>query len=168
MVGPVDNAGRWTQEFHYRMSQDRARRPPVMREPGIVPTDPSGSVTARILVVDDYRDGADMLAEALMGRGYDTRVAHDALTALRVAAEFLPDYALLDIGLPDMDGYELASQLREIPGLASLQLVALTGYGQESDRRRALDAGFHHYMVKPVNIDDIEGMLVQRSSRSPD
>ena len=67
-----------------------------------------------------------------------------------------------------MDGYELASQLREIPGLASLQLVALTGYGQESDRRRALDAGFHQYMVKPVNIDDIEGLLVQRSSRSPD
>jgi CheY-like chemotaxis protein len=150
------------------MSHDRAERPSVVRGTEMVPTDPSGFVTARILVVDDYRDGADMLAEALSGRGYDTRVAHDALTALRVAAEFLPDCAVLDIGLPVMDGYELASQLREIRGLASLQLVALTGYGQESDRRRALGAGFHHYLVKPVNIDDIEGLLVQRSSRSPD
>ena len=153
MVGPVDNAGAGFKNATSRM---------------MVEATSQASRSARILVVDDYRDGADMLAEALSGRGYDTRDAHDALTALRVAAEFLPDYALVDIGLPVMDGYELASQLREIPGLASLQLVALTGYGQESDRRRALDAGFHHYLVKPVNIDDIEGLLVQRSSRSPD
>ena len=123
------------------------------------------SRTVRILVVDDYRDGADMLAEVLMGRGHDTRVAHDALTALRVAAEFLPEFAFLDIGLPVMDGYELASQLREIPGLARLQLVAVTGYGQESDRRKAIEAGFHHHLVKPVNIDDVEAMLLLGSSR---
>ena len=78
-----------------------------------------------------------MLAEALSGKGYDTRVAHDAPTALRVAAEFSPDVAFLDIGLPVMDGYELAAHLRELPGLADVRLIAVTGYGQESDRRRS-------------------------------
>ena len=84
-----------------------------------------------ILVVDDNEDGAEMLAAALTGKGYDTRVAHDAPAAL-VAAEFAPDVAFLDLGLPVMDGYELAAHLRELPGLAGLRLIAVTGYGQES------------------------------------
>ena len=123
-------------------------------------TAPRAPVTAaRILVVDDNEDGAEMLAETLAGRGHDTRVAHDAPTALRVAAEFTPDIAFLDLGLPVMDGYELASHLREIPGLAGLRLVAVTGYGQESDRQRTREAGFHHHLVKPVDIDAIEATL---------
>ena len=100
-----------------------------------------------------------MLAEALTGKGHDTRVAHDGPAALRVAAEFTPDVALLDIGLPVMDGYELAAHLRELPGLAGVRLVALTGYGQESDRQRTRDAGFHDHLVKPVDIDAIEATL---------
>jgi PAS domain S-box-containing protein len=118
----------------------------------------------RILVVDDNEDGAEMLAEVLAKRGYDTRVAHDAPTALRVAAEFSPDIAFLDIGLPVMDGYELASHLRELPGLASLRLVAITGYGQESDRQKTRVAGFHHHLVKPVGIDAIEATLMTHGS----
>ena len=119
----------------------------------------------RILVVDDNEDGAEMLAEALTGKGYDTRVAHDAPTALRVAAEFSPDIAFLDIGLPVMDGYELASHLRKIPGLHGLRLIAVTGYGQESDRKRTRDAGFHHHLVKPVDIAALEATMTPLSSQ---
>jgi PAS domain S-box-containing protein len=110
----------------------------------------------RILVVDDNEDAAEMLAGVLIGKGYDTRVAHDAPEALSVAAEFSPDVALLDLGLPVMDGYELAANLRELPGLAGLRLVALTGYGQESDLRRTREAGFDGHLVKPVDIGAIE------------
>jgi len=119
---------------------------------------PGGAV--RILVVDDNEDGAEMLAETLSGKGYETRVAHDAPTALRVAADFAPDIAFLDLGLPVMDGYELASHLRGLPGLEGVRLVAVTGYGQESDRQRTRQAGFHHHLVKPVNIDAIEATLL--------
>jgi len=107
----------------------------------------------RILVVDDNEDGAAMLAEALSWKGYVTRIAYDAPTALRVAAEFTPDIAFLDIGLPVMDGYELASHLREIPGLDRLRLIALTGYGQVSDRQRTKEAGFDRHLVKPVDLE---------------
>ncbi len=107
----------------------------------------------RILVVDDNEDGAALLAEALAWKGYDTRVAHDAPEALRVAAAFSPEIAFLDIGLPVMDGYELAAHLRDLPGLAGLRLIALTGYGQLSDRQRTREAGFDHHLVKPVNLE---------------
>ena len=100
-----------------------------------------------------------MLADALIRRGYDTRVAHDAPAALGLAAEFSPDVAFLDLGLPVMDGYELAAHLRALPGLAGLRLIAVTGYGQESDRRRTGDAGFHGHLVKPVDLDAIETTL---------
>ncbi len=88
--------------------------------------------------------------------------AHDAPTALRVAAEFLPDVAVVDIGLPVMDGYELAAHLRDIPGLAGLRLIALTGYSQESDRRKSREAGFHHHLVKPIDIDALEDVMGAR------
>jgi len=113
----------------------------------------------RILVVDDNEDAAQMLAVALEQRGYPTRVAHDAPTALRLAAEFSPEIAFLDLGLPVMDGYELAAHLRALPALAGLRLIALTGYGQDSDRQRTRQAGFHDHLVKPVGIDDIEAAL---------
>jgi signal transduction histidine kinase len=116
----------------------------------------------RILVVDDNADGAEMLAEILIEKGYDTRVAHDAPTALRVAAEFSPNVAFLDIGLPVMDGYELASHLRELPGLRGLRLIAVTGYGQESDRQRTREAGFHDHLVKPVDIDSLVSVVTAR------
>ncbi len=113
----------------------------------------------KILVVDDNEDAAEMLALALGSKGYTTRVAHDAPAGLRIAAEFRPGIAFLDIGLPVMDGYELAARLREIPGLAGIRLIALTGYGQESDRQRTFAAGFQHHLVKPVDLADIEALI---------
>jgi CheY-like chemotaxis protein len=116
----------------------------------------------RVLIVDDNEDGAEMLAAALSSKGYTTRVAHDAAAALRIAAELLPEVAFLDLGLPVMDGYELAAHLRASPALAGIHLIALTGYGQAEDRRRTREAGFQHHLVKPVDVDVIEGVLVDR------
>lgn len=105
-----------------------------------------------------------MLALALSTKGYETRIALDAPTALEVAAEFRPEVAFLDLGLPVMDGCELASHLRKVPGLSDLRLVALTGYGDEADRKRTRDAGFQHHLVKPVNLDTIEKTLTDCTS----
>ena len=106
----------------------------------------------RVLVVDDNADAADLLTAALMMNGFMARQAHDPVEALRVAAEFLPQLAVLDIGLPVMDGYELARRLRGIDGLENIRLIAVSGYGQHSDHRRSLEAGFDHHLVKPVDI----------------
>jgi PAS domain S-box-containing protein len=113
----------------------------------------------RVLVVDDNVDAAEMLGAALRFRGFDVRQAYDGPAALDEAREFKPHAAFLDIGLPVMDGYELAGRLRDVPGLARVRLIAVTGYGQDSDRRRSADAGFEHHLVKPVNLDALEGLL---------
>ena len=113
----------------------------------------------RILVVDDNEDGAAMLGEALSAIGREVRIAHDPVTALRVAAAFLPSVAVLDIGLPVMDGYELGARLRQLPGLAGIRLIALTGYGQESDRQKSRAAGFHAHLVKPVDFQALDAAL---------
>ena len=118
----------------------------------------------RILVVDDSVDGAEMLAAALSAKGYKTQVAFDAAAALRIAAEFRPAIAFLDIGLPVMDGYELAARLRGLPELNGIRLFALTGYGQESDRQKTRDAGFDHHFVKPIELDAIEAVLAGGTS----
>ena len=113
----------------------------------------------RILVVDDSVDGAEMLAAALSAKGYKTQVAFDAPSALRIAAEYRPAIAFLDIGLPVMDGYELGARLRGLSELNDIKLFALTGYGQESDRQKTRDAGFDHHFVKPIDLDAIEAVL---------
>ena len=123
---------------------------------------------ARVLIVDDNEDGAEMLAETLLTLGHVTRVAHDGPGALRIASEFAPELAMLDIGLPVMDGYELAQRLREQAGQRPLRLVAITGYGQDHDRARAREAGFDAHVVKPVDIDRLlalVGTLLARGSR---
>jgi signal transduction histidine kinase len=104
----------------------------------------------RILVVDDNADAAESLSMLLELEGHATRVAHDGAGALRAAAEFLPDAVFLDIGMPGMNGYQVARQLRETYGPA-LRIIALTGWGAEGDRRRAHAAGFDHHLVKPVD-----------------
>jgi PAS domain S-box-containing protein len=113
----------------------------------------------RVLVVDDNADAAEMLAAALTAKGYHTRVAHDGPAALLAAAKFRPAVAFLDLGLPVMDGYELATRLRELPDLCSMRLIAVTGYGQESDRRKTEQAGFHHHLVKPVDLLAVDNVL---------
>jgi len=113
----------------------------------------------RVLVVDDNEDAGDTLREVLQATGHDVRVARNGPAALLVCAEFLPDVALLDIGLPVMDGYELANRLRELPGVSAMRLVAVTGYGQEADRERSLVAGFDRHLVKPLDHAALERML---------
>jgi len=96
-----------------------------------------------------------MLAEALRAIGHDVEVAHDGVSALRRFRERPFDVGLLDLGLPVMDGFELARKLREICSGDALRLVAVTGYGQEDDRARTRAAGFDHHLVKPVELDEI-------------
>jgi CheY-like chemotaxis protein len=104
----------------------------------------------RVLVVDDNMDAAKTLGMVLDLVGHKTRIAHDGTTALQLAAEFEPQVVLLDIGLPEMDGYAVARELRKQRAMANVLLVALTGYGQEDDRRRSQEAGFDIHMIKPV------------------
>jgi CheY-like chemotaxis protein len=113
----------------------------------------------RVLVVDDNVDALEMLVEALRLLGHDAHAAADADTALAVAASQKPRLALLDIGLPIIDGYELGRQLRALPGLEDIQLVALTGYGQASDRERSAAAGFAAHLVKPVDLSAIDALI---------
>ena len=114
----------------------------------------------RILVVDDNADSAEMLRTALEHLGHVVDVASDGPSALSSAASFQPSVVLLDIGLPIMDGYEVARQLRNADNaLGRVRLIALTGYGQEADRQRAHDAGFHHHLVKPIDLERLRRIL---------
>jgi PAS domain S-box-containing protein len=106
----------------------------------------------RILIVDDNTDAAELLADALAAMGHETRVAFDGPSGLDAVAGFVPDIAFLDIGLPSMDGYELARRIRAELAVPQIRLVALTGYGQESDRERSFEAGFDSHMVKPITL----------------
>ncbi|HEY7790344.1 MAG TPA: response regulator [Vicinamibacterales bacterium] len=126
---------------------------------GVMPTAAEDPRPSRVLVVDDNRDAAVMLAELLSAYGYEARAAHDAGSALDLGARFRPDLALVDIGLPAVDGYELARRFRLHPVLRKTLLVALTGYGQEQDRRQTAAAGFGGHLVKPVDIDHLRAML---------
>lgn len=130
----------------------------VRREADIDDTD-SHPATGRVLVVDDNRDAAETLAEALASRGFDARTAFDGPSALALATSFTPDVALLDIGLPVMDGYELGRRLREMPGLSAVELVAVTGYGQDSDRQRSAAVGFREHLVKPVDLRRVTSLV---------
>jgi len=114
----------------------------------------------RIMVVDDNLDSAETMAELVRIWGYDVRTAHDGPAALETARTFRPHVVLLDVGLPGMDGYELARRLRA-EGLAGELLVSVTGYGQEDDRRRAEEAGFDHHLTKPVDPDTLMRLVSQ-------
>ena len=113
----------------------------------------------RVLVVDDNEDAARLLGDVLTRKGYHTRVALDAPSAIEAAMEMRPDIAILDLGLPVMDGYDLAIELRRLPGCADLRLIAVTGYGQEIDRQRTARAGFGHHLIKPVDMVTLEQAL---------
>jgi PAS domain S-box-containing protein len=113
----------------------------------------------RVLVVDDNEDALVLLVEELRLMGYEVVHAGDPLGALALARRLRPAVALLDIGLPEMDGYELARRMRGIDGLASIKLVAISGYGLGSDRARSADAGFDEHLVKPVTMDALQSTL---------
>ena len=112
-----------------------------------------------MLVVDDNVDAAESLAMLLRMSGHEVRTAYTGPTALEAAAAHPPDVVLLDIGLPGMDGYEVARRLRQDPRLEGVRLVAMTGYGDEADRRLAQEAGFDQHLVKPVDFLKVEGLL---------
>jgi len=121
---------------------------------------PAMQVTPRrILVVDDNEDAADSLTMVLQLDGHEVACAYTAENALVLAAEFRPEVALLDVGLPRMDGYELASRMRKLPGFDRVHLVALTGYGQPGDRERALAAGFDSHLVKPAEYRALQEII---------
>jgi signal transduction histidine kinase len=128
-----------------------ARAGPVTAEGGGRPL--------RVLVVDDNVDAAATLGMLLEAYGYVAEVEHDSHRALERARQQRPDVALLDIGLPEMDGNELARRLRADPQTGAIVLVAITGYGQEQDRRAAFEAGFDHHLVKPVDMDELARVL---------
>lgn len=116
----------------------------------------------RVLLADDNEFAVRMLAQALESSGHAVTVARDGVSAVRLASESRPQVALLDIGLPGMDGYEVARRLRSDPTFNGLHLIALTGYGGEEDRRKSKAAGFDEHLVKPVDFDTVERMLHSR------
>lgn len=116
----------------------------------------------RILVVEDHNDVADALAMLLRAKGYDVWVSPDGEAALEAAQRFQPGVAFVDIGLPKMDGYEVARQLRATYSIEQLLLVALTAYGQREDVQRAYQAGFDHHLLKPAKLVDIQGLIQTR------
>lgn len=113
----------------------------------------------RVLIVDDNEDSANSLAMILKLGGHETASVYSSADALEQAATFKPDVVLLDIGLPGMDGYEVARRMRELPGLRDIRLVAVTGYGRSDDRLRARDAGFDDHLTKPVEFAVLERTL---------
>jgi CheY-like chemotaxis protein len=113
----------------------------------------------RVLVVDDNVDAAAMLAMLLEAQGHEVLVEHGSLRALERAKADKPQVCLLDIGLPEIDGYELARRLRSLTDLNSAVLIAVTGYGQHSDRESALAAGFDHHLVKPVDTEKLASLF---------
>jgi signal transduction histidine kinase/ActR/RegA family two-component response regulator len=129
-----------------------------------------GQVTAeegrlRILVVDDNRDAADLVMLAMCDRGHDVEVAYDGPSAIKRAESFRPDVVFLDIGLPVLDGYDVAQHLRACAWAQSTRLVAMTGYGQEADKAKTAAAGFDAHLVKPVDVDMLVGALQSSANR---
>jgi PAS domain S-box-containing protein len=130
-------------------------------------TGAAGATGLTLLVVDDNVDAATTLAMLLEAAGHEVYIEHESLRALELARSARPDACLLDIGLPDIDGNELARRLRAQPETAHSVLIAVSGYGQESDRKAALEAGFSHHLVKPVDLDALGAVLatVRRATR---
>ncbi len=151
-------------EFSVRMpaKPDRPRGAPPTAPPR--PKEAS-SVSRRVLVTDDNVDGAETLAIVLRLVGHDVRVAHSGPDAVEIAAAFRPEVIFLDIGMPGMDGFETARRLRELGGIEQTVLVAVTGYGQESDRQRAREAGFDEFLVKPASPEAVRNLSLK--TRSP-
>jgi CheY-like chemotaxis protein len=121
--------------------------------------DHDAATAQRILLVDDNIDFANSLALLLRELGHEVHTEHDGAAALAAVVQFKPDVAFLDIGLPKLNGYDLARRLRNLPETAGILLVAVTGWGQPADHRLAVEAGFDEYLVKPVSLQDVKTLL---------
>ena len=113
----------------------------------------------RVLIVEDNLDAAEMLDLAVSQMGHTTRMAHDGATAVKIAGQFAPDVVLLDIGLPVMNGYAVAQALRAQPEFNRVHIAAVTGWGQDEDRRKAREAGFDSHFTKPLAPAAVEELL---------
>lgn len=145
-------------EFVVRLPVTSDAPSPLLNIPKPQPA-PTKMSPRRILIVDDNRDGAESLAMLLRGMGHEICVAFDGMQAMTEADRFEPDAAILDLGLPGLDGHELARRLRAKEGGDRLMLIAMTGWGRDADRQRSLDAGFDAHFVKPVSVTDVCGLL---------
>jgi CheY-like chemotaxis protein len=142
-------------EFVVRLPRTRAAAPPSPTQPHAEGREASSARSRRVLIADDNVDFALSLEAILTASGHDARVAHDGVTAFDIAARFAPEVAFLDIGLPGQNGYDLARSLRQLPQTMNCRLIAVTGWGQDDDRRRSQDAGFELHLVKPVEPQQI-------------
>jgi CheY-like chemotaxis protein len=148
-------------EFIIRLPGAPAVKPAAYKESGY--DDSWKSMTPlRILVVDDNSDSAESMALMLKFAGHTVAVAHDGFEALETAKTFQPHAVLLDLGMPKLNGYETAQQIRQQPWGDNVVLIALTGWGQEEDRRRSREAGFNAHLVKPVDHHSLEKILRDR------
>jgi len=128
---------------------------------------PAGSTSVRVLVADDNRDSADGCATALELEGHDVQVAYSGADALRIAEDFKPHLALLDIGMPGMNGFDVARHIRASDWGTGILLVAVSGWGQEEDKRLAEEAGFDEHRAKPLDFAALEVLLIASAARRP-
>jgi PAS domain S-box-containing protein len=154
-------------ELIVRLPLEETAKPAPATPPATERTQPAARL--RVLIADDNQDAADSLSLLLLLRGYEVRTVHDGAAALAEAESFRPHVALLDIGMPRLNGYQAALRLREQPWGADLVLVAITGWGQDEDRQRAHAAGFNHHLTKPVDPDELFRLLdgASRRERAP-
>jgi PAS domain S-box-containing protein len=129
---------------------------------------PDTSVSRRVLIADDNHDAAVSLSMLLQSLGHDTRVVHDGIEALEAAELFHPEVVLLDIGMPRLNGYETARRIARRPWAAATQIVAVTGWEQETDRHRAKEAGFHRHLVKPADLDALLDVMSSAPGEAPE
>jgi signal transduction histidine kinase/CheY-like chemotaxis protein len=149
-------------EFVVRLPCGRRDAVPTAPDPQDSPGTPKAALVPRsVLLVEDNQDGREMLADLLRSWGHEVTEVGDGLAGLNAMRRKLPDVALVDVGLPGLDGYELARQVRALPDGAKVRLIAVTGYGQPEDRRRAMEAGFNAHVVKPVNPNKLEQLVAE-------
>ena len=151
-------------EFTIRLPAAQVEDSDVLDDgPELVP--PAAASPRRILIVEDNDDSREMLTEALGLKGHEVRSVNDGRSALDAVDAWRPDVVILDIGLPGMNGHEVARRLRQQPELRDVVLVALTGWGQEQDRERSFAAGIEHHLTKPLDPDKLDELLAVLTRR---
>ena len=125
-------------------------------------TDGPATRRQRVLIIEDYEDTARMLTAIVKSRGYEVRAESNGPAGLRAAEDYRPEVILSDIGLPGIDGYTIARELRKRPEFSKTLMVAVTGYNQEADRKQARDAGFDYHLPKPLNISKLFDVLLTK------
>jgi CheY-like chemotaxis protein len=153
--------------FTVRLPVLREGEEPSAGRPAVELPEPSAGPKRRILVVDDNRDSADSMAMMLQLLGDEVRIAPDGIEAVEQAEQFRPQVIMMDIGMPRLNGYEATRRIREQPWGRDMAIIALTGWGQEVDRVKSMEAGCDGHLVKPINLPDLEKLLIElRGGRS--